>query len=75
MEERQCQHITRMPVYAKQIGGMQIDRCEWENENGAFIRYEEIPCRYIADVGETLCPRHKLEREIYERADHRLSEV
>jgi hypothetical protein len=64
MNERKCQHITKTPIYAKSIGGMAIDRSEWENEEGAFLRYEEKPCHYITDEGEKFCPRHIWERQI-----------
>lgn len=60
---RECQYITKTPVYITHIGGMAIDRSEWENENGAFFRYDEKTCPYIADEGEKFCPRHKLEAE------------
>jgi hypothetical protein len=58
---KQCEWITRTPVFVKSIGNIQIDRCEWENENGAFLWYEEIPCRYVADPGKKYCPRHEME--------------
>ena len=60
MDERQCEHVTRTSGY---------------DDNGRYVEPQELPCHYITDVGETLCPRHKLEREIYERANDRLSEV
>jgi hypothetical protein len=60
----QCQHVEQTPVYIKRIGGVEIDRSEWENEHGAFLRYEETPCHYVADPGELFCPLHKMEREI-----------
>lgn len=63
-EERRCQHITKTPVYIKSVGGMEIDRSEWENENGAFFRYDEKPCSYITEPGEKFCPRHKMESEM-----------
>ena len=62
-DERKCQHVTKTPIYIKSIGGMAIDRSEWEDERGAFFRYDEKPCLYIADPGEQFCPRHRLERE------------
>ena len=58
---RRCQHVTKTAIYIKAIGGMAIDRSEWENENGAFFRYDLKTCPYIADEGEKYCPRHKLE--------------
>lgn len=58
---KQCEWITKTPIYIKQVGGMNIDRSEWENEQGAFLRYEEIPCRYVADPGHKYCPRHEAE--------------
>ena len=44
MNERQCQHITKEPIYIKALAGMKIDPSEWENENGAFLAYSERPC-------------------------------
>ena len=58
--DRQCQWIDREPVYLKSIAGMAIDRSEWENEQGAFFRYKETPCRLIADSGHKFCPKHEL---------------
>jgi hypothetical protein len=58
---KQCEYISRTPVFVKSIGGMAIDRSEWENENGAFLCYWENPCRYVADAGHRHCPRHEME--------------
>ncbi len=63
-DPRRCQHVTKTPIYVKSIGDMAIDRSEWENEQGAFFRYEEVRCSYIADPGEEFCPKHKMEREM-----------
>lgn len=60
MNERQCQHIERVPIYIKRIGDFVIDKSEYENERGAFFRYEEIPCRLVADGGHQFCPKHEL---------------
>jgi hypothetical protein len=61
VSERQCQFVTKTPVYMKQIGDMKIDPSEWEHKDGAFFRYNEVRCQYIADEGQKLCPRHILE--------------
>jgi len=58
---RQCDHVTKKPIYIKSIDGMAIDRSEWEDERGAFFRYEETPCQFVADPGHKYCPRHELE--------------
>lgn len=75
MSDRQCEYVEKIPVYAKTINGMLIDRSEWETDEGAFVCYRNIRCKYITDVGETLCPRHKLERENDERSNGTLSEM
>lgn len=62
-ELRQCKHVEKVPIYIKRIGKFVIDPSEYENENGAFFRYEEIPCMYVADEGHEFCPRHELERQ------------
>jgi hypothetical protein len=67
VNDRQCQHITKTAIYIKSIGGVAIDRSEWEDENGAFLRYDERPCLFIADVGEKFCPRHQLEAQLAEK--------
>ena len=64
---RRCQHVTKTPIYIKSIAGMPIDRSEWENEHGAFFRYDEKTCPYIADEGEKFCPKHKAELAAQER--------
>jgi hypothetical protein len=51
-DERRCQWIDKKPVYLKKIGNMNIDRSEWEGDKGAFFRYEETPCGFIADPGK-----------------------
>ena len=64
MVERRCQHVTKIPIYIKSIGGISIDRSEWENKNGAFFRYDLKQCPYITDVGKKYCPRHELEQSV-----------
>lgn len=65
---KQCEWIKRIPVFMKSLGNFQIDRSEWENENGAFLCYQEIPCRYVADPGHKYCPRHEMEVAIQSEA-------
>jgi hypothetical protein len=60
-EPKQCEWITRTPVFVKQIGNFQIDRSEWENESGAFFWDRVTPCLYAADPGHRYCPRHEME--------------
>lgn len=67
MIARRCQHVSKTPVYITHIGGVLIDRSEWENENGAFLRYDLKTCPYIADEGKMFCPRHELEAELAEK--------
>lgn len=64
LEERQCKFITKIPMYAKTVGGIAIPPYQWENENGVHMGDKEIPCKYIADFGEDYCPRHKMEMEL-----------
>lgn len=58
---KQCEWVDREPIYIKSIGGMAIDRSEWEGDKGAFFRYKETPCRLVADAGHKFCPRHEME--------------
>jgi len=66
---KQCEWITRMPIFVKSMGNFQIDRSEWENENGAFLCNREIPCGYVADPGKKYCPRHEMEAEMASNRD------
>lgn len=59
-DPKSCEWVDREPIYIKSIGGIAIDRSEWENENGAFFRYKETPCRLAADPGHKFCPKHEL---------------
>lgn len=59
-----CEWVRKEPLYIKAIGNMKIDPSEFENENGAFLAYKEIPCRYVTDPGKKFCPRHELEAVI-----------
>jgi hypothetical protein len=66
MPGTQCEFIERTPIYIKEMRMpdgrvIQIDRSEWANENGAFFRYNEVQCQYVADTGKRYCPRHELE--------------
>lgn len=58
---KQCEWITRTPVYATHIGGVEIDPSEYATTAGAKLWDEEVPCRYVADPGHKFCPRHELE--------------
>ena len=59
-EPKSCEWIDREPQYIKSIGGMRIDKSEWEGDKGAFFRYKEIPCRLAVDAGHRFCPKHEL---------------
>jgi len=59
-EPRQCQWVDREPMFIKRIGNFVIDRSEYEDERGAFFRYKETECRFIADEGKKFCPKHEL---------------
>jgi len=68
-EPKQCEWVTREPIFVKRIGNMLIDRSEWENENGAFLCNREIPCRYAADPCRRFCPRHEMENTLLSNRD------
>ncbi len=68
-EPKQCEHIEKTPVFVKRLGNFVIDPSEYENENGAFLCYHEVPCRYVADHGHRFCPRHEMERNLSRRRD------
>lgn len=63
---KQCEWITREPVYIKRIGNFAIDPSEFENEHGAFLCNRESPCHYVADPGHKFCPRHEMESALGE---------
>jgi hypothetical protein len=60
MSAKPCEHVDREPIYIKRLGNFVIDPSEYENEKGAFFRYEETPCKFIADEGHKYCPRHEV---------------
>ena len=61
-EQKQCEFVERTPIFIKQIGNFKIDESEWEGDKGAFFRYDERPCQFVADLGHKFCPRHELEQ-------------
>lgn len=60
-QTRQCEWISQVPVYVKELAGFQIDESEFVGPEGALLWNEEVPCRYVADPGKKYCPRHEME--------------